>query len=209
MSQSKEEQRKRMREYTAMIRRNNPEEIAEYKRKKEEKIRQNKIKYSDKEWRKGYFKAHRDNFPSVIKLKAERKARKEARLKAKEEKLKAKEEKLKVKEEKLKAKESKKLISVANKKLKREKTRIRSASSNFCRRNIAGYNGTIHNIHHIFGWSEFSFIILFKKDHILLHKKYGFDNDNISWYNEKIRDEVLNLPCCLVINKNIVKNNLF
>ena len=209
MRQSEEERKRKIREYTAMIRRNNPEEIAEYKRIKEEKIKQNEIKYKDKEWRKNYFKVRRANFPSVIKLKAERSARKEARLKAKEQKLKEKEQKLKEKELKLKEKGGKELVSLLNKKLKREKTRIRSSSTNFCRRHITGYNGTIHNIHHIFGWSEFSFIILFKEDHILLHKKYGFDNDNISWYDEKIRNEVLQLPYCLVINKNIVKNSLF
>ena len=209
MRQSEEDRKRKMREYSAMIRRNDPEEIAEYKRIKEEKINQNRIKYNDKEWRKEYFKDHRANFPSVIKLKAERKARKEARLKEKERKLKEKEARLKDKEQKLKDKEARKLISVANKKRKREKTRIRSSSTNFCRRHITGYNGTIHNIHHIFGWSEFSFIILLKEDHILLHKKYGFDNSSISWYDEKIRNEVLNLPYCLVINKNIVKNNLF
>lgn len=192
MREDPEEHKRKVREYTAMIRRNNPEEIAEYKRKREEQKAATKAKYANKEWRNAYHYARRASFPSEIK-------RKEAALSKKLEKEKLKALKLeKNKNKKLKNKKIQKIIS-----------NIRSVSAQFCRRNIKTYDGNLYNVHHIFGWSKYSFIILNKEDHIMLHKKYGWDNDKVSWFDEKIRNEVLHLPYCLVINKNIVKNNLF
>lgn len=192
MRQSIEEHRRKLREYCDMIRRNDPEEIAEYKRKREEQKANTKAKYSDKEWYNAYHRARRASFPSEIK-------RKEIALAKKLEKEKA----LKLEKKK---KEKRKLT---NKTIQKIISNIRSNSTIFCRRNIKQYDGNLYNVHHIFGWSKYSFIILKKEDHIMLHKKYGWDNNKVSWFDENIRDEVLHLPYCLVINKKIVKNNLF
>ena len=201
MRKDPEEYRRRLREYTAMIRRNNPEEIAEYKRKREEQKAANKAKYADKEWRNAYHNARRASFPSEIK-------RKEAALAKKSEKEKLKALKLEEKE-KLKALnlEEKELFAEQQLKLEKLKYFFRVKSNRLAKKLFGNYSKNFQ-IHHCFGFLPNSFVILCIEDHIELHKRFGKSNNECLFNNEHVADYIMNVPHCIIRNGVIASNNL-
>ena len=71
-----------------------------------------------------------------------------------------------------------------------------------------GYNGKIHQIHHCFGAEIYSFVILNKEDHLNLHKKFGFLNENCLLTNENVKNFIQNCPHILVVNGEIIENTM-
>ena len=198
MYKDPEEHRRKMREYTAMIRRNDPEEIAEYKRKREEQKAATKAKWKNKEWYNAYVKDRRAQFPSEIK-------RKEAALAKKLEKEKLKALELE-KKEKLKAL---KITKTREQQLKLDKLKYhyRVKSNRLAKKLFRNYSEDFQ-IHHCFGFMPDSFVILRIEDHIELHKRFGKSNNECLFSNKQVADYIMHVPHCIIRNSVIVNNNL-
>lgn len=71
-----------------------------------------------------------------------------------------------------------------------------------------GYNGKIHQIHHCFGAEIYSFVILNKEDHLNLHNKFGYLNENCLLTNENVKIFIQNCPHIMVVNGKIIENTM-
>lgn len=68
------------------------------------------------------------------------------------------------------------------------------------------YDGKIHSIHHCFGMIVESFVIMYKNDHLELHKKFGNLNENCLLSNEQVKEFIMNHEHILVVNGKIIEN---
>lgn len=65
-----------------------------------------------------------------------------------------------------------------------------------------------YNVHHCFGPSSDNFVVLLKKDHLNLHKKFGKTNSDCLYSNPEVKNFILCVPHLIVLNKMITENTL-
>ena len=91
----------------------------------------------------------------------------------------------------------------------KRKNLIKSKSNHFVTRKLnCGYDGKIHSIHHCFGDVVESFVIMYKQDHIELHKKFGRLNDKCLLANEQVKEYIMSREHILVKNGVIIENTM-
>lgn len=118
----------------------------------------------------------------------------------------------KLEKEKLIKQKERKIESI-DRKIKRVKRHnelysYKSHSRQIFRRMFPKLDLSEYNVHHCFGPSSDNFVVLLKKDHLNLHKKFGRNNSDCLYNNPEVKNFILCVPHLIVLNKEITENTL-